>query len=33
MIVFDRWLVLAQRLARYGVWFAGELLLAAAVLV
>ena len=33
MIVFDRWLVLAQRLARYGVWFAGALLLAAAVLV
>ena len=33
MIVIERWLALAQRLARYGVWFAGALMLAAAILV
>ncbi len=29
----DRWLALAQRLARYAVWCAGALMLAAALLV
>lgn len=33
MTFLDQWLALAQRLSRYAVWFAGALMLAAALLV